>query len=158
MTHGKIISGAISILCCLLICAATFSQEKPASEPLAHEALTKEIEASGHVIVRGIEFEQGKSSLPEVSAQAIREIAAMLKANPKMKIYITGHTDNAGDLAANIDLSLRRAEVVAAVLYTRHSIARDRILPKGIGSLSPVASNQTESGRVQNTRIEIVEQ
>ncbi len=67
-----------------------------------------------------------------------------------------GHTDASGSLAANIALSERRAEAVADALVDRLGADRGRIVAEGVGFLSPIASNQTEEGRQQNRRVEVV--
>lgn len=67
---------------------------------------------------------------------------------------MVGHTDNVGQLPANIDLSRRRADAVAAVLVRDYGIARDRLTANGVASLVPVASNGAEAGRAKNRWVE----
>uniref|UniRef100_UPI00261CDF2E OmpA family protein n=1 Tax=Dokdonella sp. TaxID=2291710 RepID=UPI00261CDF2E len=68
------------------------------------------------------------------------------------------HTDNAGGAAHNLDLSKRRADAVVDALTSKRGIAADRLLAQGMGSASPVASNDSEAGRAKNRRVELVKQ
>lgn len=69
-------------------------------------------------------------------------------------LRIEGHTDNVGRVAANTNLSLRRAEAVRAALISR-GVAADRLVANGVGAADPIASNASEQGRARNRRIEI---
>lgn len=69
---------------------------------------------------------------------------------------MVGHTDDTGDLQANIAVSTRRAEAVRTRLIDAHGVAPDRIEAKGVGYLAPMASNATAQGRSLNRRVEAV--
>jgi len=69
-------------------------------------------------------------------------------------IEVAGHTDNTGSDEYNQQLSQRRASAVATYLGTR-SVRSDRIIPVGSGETHPVATNDTESGRQSNRRVEL---
>jgi outer membrane protein OmpA-like peptidoglycan-associated protein len=92
------------------------------------------------------------------SEPAIKQIATLLKQDPKLKLHVVGHTDSVGDLKSNMDLSRRRADAVVKEVTTKHGIAAARLRADGVGPLSPVASNKTEDGRAKNRRVELVEQ
>ena len=92
------------------------------------------------------------------SAQAIAEIAKLLKADPILKIHVVGHTDNVGDIDSNIKLSKDRGEAVLQALARDHGIAATRLKSYGCGQFAPVASNDTEEGRAKNRRVELVKQ
>jgi OmpA-OmpF porin, OOP family len=121
-------------------------------------ALGNDIRATGHVAVYGINFDTGKSTITPESAQAIGEIAKLLKADPGLKIYVVGHTDNTGGVDSNIKLSQDRAEAVLQALVRDHGIATARLRAFGCGLFAPVASNDTEEGRAKNRRVELVKQ
>ena len=70
-------------------------------------------------------------------------------------IEVAGHTDSTGTDAYNQQLSERRASAVAAYLGTR-SVLPDRIITVGMGEGRPVATNDTDVGRQQNRRVELV--
>jgi OOP family OmpA-OmpF porin len=121
-------------------------------------ALSGGLTSSGHTVVNGILFDTGKSDVKPESAPALDEVAKLLKDDPKLKLYVVGHTDNAGVLAANVDLSKRRAAAVVQLLVTKYGIAADRLLPYGDGPYAPLASNDSEDGRTLNRRVELVKQ
>lgn len=121
-------------------------------------ALTSGIAREGHAAVYGIYFDSGKADIKPESAGALEEIAKLLRADAKLKLHVVGHTDSAGSLTSNIDLSRRRAAAVVASLTTAHKIAADRLRADGVGPLSPVASNRDDAGKAKNRRVELVEQ
>ena len=121
-------------------------------------AFGNDIRATGHAAVYGIYFDTGKSTLKPESAQSVGEIAKLLKADPSLKIYVVGHTDNVGDVDGNIKLSQDRAEAVLQALVRDQGIAAARLRAYGCGQFSPVASNDTEEGRAKNRRVELVKQ
>jgi outer membrane protein OmpA-like peptidoglycan-associated protein len=85
-------------------------------------------------------------------------MAKALKADPKLKVLIVGHTDNQGKLDYNTSLSQRRAEAVAKALSAKHGIDAKRMTARGLASLAPLATNRTDEGRAKNRRVEMVEQ
>lgn len=121
-------------------------------------ALSGGLSGNGHVIVNGILFDTGKADVKPESAPAMQEVAKMLKENPTLKVYVVGHTDNAGALAGNIDLSKRRAASVVQALTTQYGISAARLQAYGDGPYAPVASNDSEDGRSLNRRVELVKQ
>jgi OmpA-OmpF porin, OOP family len=114
--------------------------------------------SSGHTVVNGILFDTGKADVKPESAPALEEVVKLLKQDAKLKIYVVGHTDNVGVLAANVDLSNRRAASVVQMLVTKYAVAADRLQAHGDGPYSPLASNDTEDGRTLNRRVELVKQ
>lgn len=82
-------------------------------------------------------------------------IARNLNQYPNSTIQVIGHTDSTGTQAYNMDLSQRRARSVAGILAAG-GVSQSRITTAGQGSAQPVASNNTEAGRAQNRRVEIL--
>lgn len=70
------------------------------------------------------------------------------------RLMVTGHTDSTGSRDYNYNLSNRRAGSVANYLATR-GIDQGRLITQGMGPDRPVASNDTESGRAMNRRVEL---
>jgi OmpA-OmpF porin, OOP family len=120
--------------------------------------LGNEIKAAGRTAIYGVHFDTGKSSIKPESAQAIGEIAKLLKAEPGLNIFVVGHTDNQGGIESNLKLSQDRSEAVLQALVREHGIAATRMRSFGAGLFSPVASNETEEGRAKNRRVELVKQ
>jgi outer membrane protein OmpA-like peptidoglycan-associated protein len=105
------------------------------------------------VVLNNLYFDQSSYVLrPESSAELDRLVAA-LKANPKLKIAIAGHTDNVGDSRLNVLLSENRAKVVKNYLFNR-GIADNRLSAIGYGPNRPVAPNDSEEARSRNRRVE----
>lgn len=82
-------------------------------------------------------------------------VAQNLLRNPNSTIEVVGHTDTVGSASYNQELSQRRARSVADVLIAE-GVPSWRIATRGMGFNQPVASNDTEAGRAQNRRVEIV--
>lgn len=120
-------------------------------------ALKGDIGKAGHVAIYGIFFDTAKSDVKPESASALQEIGKLLQQDPKLKLYIVGHTDNAGDFQMNMDLSKRRAEAVMKALTNTYGVSADRLQAFGSGPLAPVAPNRDEEGRAKNRRVELVE-
>jgi OmpA-OmpF porin, OOP family len=121
-------------------------------------SMAKSIKESGKVAVYGIYFDSGKSVLKPESKQALEEISKLLKADPNLKLYVVGHTDNTGTFDVNISLSIDRAVSVANTLVSQFSINASRLRACGDGPTSPVASNDKEEGKALNRRVELVKQ
>ena len=121
------------------------------------EAMLKDINQTGHVAVYGIHFDTGKSTIKPSSAPAFKEITSLLKLDPKLNIYVIGHTDMVGTLSSNMRLAESRASAVVKELVTKYKINKNRLTPKGVGPLCPVASNRSKEGKAKNRRVELVE-
>lgn len=120
------------------------------------DALGEELDIAGHVAIPGIFFETGKADIRPESAEALAAMAKILADRPSLSVWVVGHTDWTGGLALNMELSDARARAVAAALARGHGIAPARMEGRGVGPLSPKASNGTESGRAANRRVELV--
>jgi outer membrane protein OmpA-like peptidoglycan-associated protein len=121
-------------------------------------ALDSGLAKNGHMVVNGILFDTAKADLKPESKTALEQISKMLKQDPRMKVYVVGHTDNVGGLASNMDLSKRRSAAVVQALTSQYGVAPDRLSPYGDGPYAPVASNDSEDGRSMNRRVELVKQ
>lgn len=120
-------------------------------------AMQKGISAEGRVAIYGIYFDTDKADIKPASKAQLDEMAQLLKNNPKLNVFIVGHTDNQGGLDHNLILSQRRAEAVVKALVSQYGIAAPRLTAKGVANLAPVASNAGEAGRAKNRRVELVE-
>ena len=114
----------------------------------------KDMLAEGKLVTYGIHFDTGSDVVRPESAPVLRQIAAYLESKADVKLRITGHTDNVGSAATNLDLSKRRAAAVAAVLSKEFSLSVDRFQAEGKGDTQPVSSNAKPEGRAMNRRVE----
>ena len=104
--------------------------------------------------LRAIQFVQSKAELLPDAQPALEQLAAFLQTNPTAEIELGGHTDNQGDFDENVRLSKQRVEVVKAYLVT-NGIAASRIITRGYGPTRPIGSNNAESTRQLNRRVEM---
>lgn len=116
------------------------------------------LNADGKVALYGIYFDTDKADVKPESKAELAEMAKLLNGNPKLKVYIVGHTDNQGQFAHNLDLSQRRADAVAKALAADYKVPAARMTAKSVASLAPVASNADDAGRARNRRVELVVQ
>ena len=99
-------------------------------------------------------FDFGKATLQESSFPVLDDLVAYLKRKEDDRIEIGGHTDNVGNAASNLKLSLDRANAVKDYLIGKGADPA-RLTAKGYGMTQPVAENKTEAGRAENRRTEV---
>jgi flagellar motor protein MotB len=106
-------------------------------------------------------FRSGQVIIDEKLKNAVNEFIPEILESPDQSVVIEGHTDNipikpsAGRrYRDNIELSFLRAKAVALILES-NGIAFDRISITGYGDTRPIASNDTEEGRIKNRRVEV---
>ena len=102
-----------------------------------------------------ITFDFDSAVLHPQFVDSLRDIARSLQNYPDTIVEVIGHTDNVGSPSYNDSLSQARAQSVANVLINS-GVRSSRIEAYGLGERSPIASNQTASGRQANRRVEIV--
>ena len=104
-------------------------------------------------ILRGVNFESGSAAITPDSYSVLDQVVKSLKAYPEVRVEIAGHTDNVGKDDYNLVLSQKRAESVKQYLVNA-GLSADRLVAKGYGESTPIASNATPAGRADNRRIE----
>ena len=120
----------------------------------AANALAEALARAGHIALYGIYFDVDQSTLKPASEATLRQILALLEADPKLVLRVEGHTDNSGARAHNQTLSEARAASVVAWLAA-HGIAGGRLTAAGFADTRPVAANTTPEGRAKNRRVEL---
>ena len=106
-------------------------------------------------VFRDVHFDFNRSIPRNSHQRELNLLVAYMKKHSKLKIAITGHTDNIGSNTFNKILSLKRAEAVAHFLIN-NGIDKSRIEYVGLGSVKPIADNTTDAGRLLNRRVEFV--
>lgn len=101
-------------------------------------------------------FASGSSELAPGDYLSLDALAAWLKADAARKVTLVGHTDASGGLEANVRLSKARAESVRRRLIGTLGVSAGQVTAEGVGYLAPRATNQTEEGRQQNRRVEVI--
>ena len=99
-----------------------------------------------------VSFDTGRADIKPQMRPVLDEIGRNL--DPNVRVTIVGHTDSTGSDAINDPLSRERAAAVRDYLSAR-GVAPSRVSVTGRGSHEPVASNDSESGRAANRRVEI---
>ncbi len=111
------------------------------------------LERGKTVVLKGVFFESGKSTLTGDSQFTLEKALNALTASPAVNVLIVGYTDNIGSAATNQRLSLRRAQAVKSWLV-RNGISAKRLTVAGKGPDDPIDDNSTAEGRANNRRIE----
>lgn len=106
-----------------------------------------------------VNFATSSSVVPASAADDLHQSANVLRACAKrgqpVALEVAGYSDNAGDKTVNLALSKQRALAVRTYLV-KQGVPLSTLAAQGYGDASPVDSNDTESGRFHNRRIEFV--
>lgn len=127
--------------------------------------LRQELQGSGVQVIRNgdhlqlvmpgnITFASNSSDISSGFYPTLNSLVKVFKEFDRNGIDIVGHTDSTGSMDLNTRLSRDRATSVASYL-TGQGIAGPRISSSGAGPNQPIASNDNQSGRAQNRRVEI---
>lgn len=115
----------------------------------------KETERGLVVTLSDVLFEFNRADLKPGAMRDLGKLVEFLQQNPTRNVLIEGHTDSIGSDTYNIQLSEQRAQAVESYLL-RGGVSPSRITARGYGESYPVAGNDSESGRQQNRRVEMV--
>jgi len=111
-------------------------------------------EATPHRIkLTGTEFAVGSAAVSD--SAMLDEVAQVLARHPEAKIRVEGHTDPTGGQRRNQALSRERAEAVKDHLVAQ-GVPAGNIETSGKASSAPVGSNDSEMGRAENRRVDLV--
>jgi outer membrane protein OmpA-like peptidoglycan-associated protein len=102
-----------------------------------------------------ITFDVNQSNLKQGAMPVLDSVLLVLKEYDKTRVNVLGHTDSTGSDSLNQALSEKRALSVADYLL-RNQLPYARVVTMGYGESRPVATNDTEAGREQNRRVELV--
>lgn len=123
-----------------------------------YKDLQAEYTARGLVVTLGdVLFEVDRAELKPGASRRLDALVDALRADPGTTVVIEGHTDSTGSHAHNMELSAARAQAVQAYLAS-HGVDPTRVVARGMGPDYPIASNDTQDGRQQNRRVEVVVQ
>jgi len=111
---------------------------------------------SGVVVTLGdVLFESGETRLREEAMASLVEVVDLLQSEPDKYIRIEGHTDSTGDAETNLEISAKRSNAVLDALVSL-GVDPGRFSAAGMGEDFPIASNETEEGRAQNRRVDVI--
>lgn len=100
-------------------------------------------------------FATGRADLKSGATDSLNKLITFLNQYPDRKVEIEGHTDNVGSDVSNQALSQRRAESVKSYLM-QQGIGSQRLSSEGMGEGQPIGDNNTETGRQENRRVEVI--
>ncbi|PKM96930.1 MAG: hypothetical protein CVU79_10955 [Elusimicrobia bacterium HGW-Elusimicrobia-3] len=100
-----------------------------------------------------IEFEFNSDRLKPSSHELLDRVAEILLNHNKLKLIVSGHTDDVGSEEYNKDLSMRRAGAVKMYLAVK-GVYPDSVRVYGQGESQPVISETTDEARALNRRVE----
>lgn len=103
------------------------------------------------LLLQGVKFETNSAELLPESIPVLDRAIATLKRYPELNVEVAGHTDSRGSDAYNLQLSGRRAETV--LKYLQAGGVSNSMTSRGYGERQPIASNDSEDGRLQNRRV-----
>lgn len=109
----------------------------------------------GSITLEGVHFATNSSMLTPESSAVLDPVAASLRAHPRLRIEVQGHTDGVASQAYNLKLSQARADSVRDYLVA-HGVDAAELTAKGYGKLRPIATNKTAAGRALNRRVVLV--
>jgi len=101
-----------------------------------------------------ITFEVDRADIRASFYDVLNSVVLVVQEFDKTIIDVSGHTDSTGDESYNQVLSERRAESVGSYLKAQ-GVAPGRVVVRGFGERSPIASNDSAEGRQQNRRVEL---
>ncbi len=107
------------------------------------------------IVLRGVHFDYKRYNIRPNDEATLNEAAATLSKHPDVTVHVDGYCDAIGGVKYNLSLSEKRARAVAEYLE-RKGIPASRLIPRGFGKTHFVAPNDTEEGRAQNRRVELV--
>jgi len=111
---------------------------------------------SGVVVTLGdVLFESGQTELRKEAMASLVEVVDLLQSEPDKEIRIEGHSDSVGDANTNLEISQKRADAVLEALVSL-GVEAERVTTQGMGEDFPIASNETEEGRAQNRRVDVI--
>jgi OmpA-OmpF porin, OOP family len=143
--------------------AADQSRQESEDSQLRAESLEAELAdlkaqktERGLVLILGdVMFDTAQSTLKTGAYDTLDRLASSLRDHPGRSVVIEGHTDNVGSEDNNLMLSERRARSVQSALQQR-GVSGNQISVVGRGESAPIDSNESESGRRQNRRVELI--
>jgi OOP family OmpA-OmpF porin len=123
---------------------------------VAGEDKRNKLITEGKFVTTGITFDVNSDNIKPESGIVLKDIAATLQENPKVRVKIIGHTDSDGSDAANLLLSQKRAAAVKLALVNFYGIDASRMETIGKGESEPLNKNINTEEKAQNRRVEFI--
>ncbi|WP_338767556.1 OmpA family protein [Bernardetia sp. ABR2-2B] len=130
-----------------------FDYSEGTGENVTVDIYLEKAEKGSKVVLNNIFFDTDKWELKEESKTELDLVTRYLQTNPKIKVQISGHTDNVGDKIYNQKLSEKRATSVVDYLINA-GIPKAQLVIKGFGEAQPQVENNSAENKAKNRRIE----
>jgi outer membrane protein OmpA-like peptidoglycan-associated protein len=130
-----------------------FDYSEGTQENVTVDIYLEKAEKGSKVVLNNIFFDTDKWDLKEESKTELDLIVKYMQTNPKIKVQISGHTDNVGDRVYNQKLSEKRATSVVDYLINA-GIPKEQLVIKGFGEVKPQVENNSPENKAKNRRIE----
>ena len=127
------------------------SQDKCPDTPKGERVDATGCPFNKELLLQGVKFATNSAELLPESVPVLDRAIATLKRYPELKVEVAGHTDSRGADAYNQQLSARRAATV--LKYLQDGGVTNTLTSRGYGEREPIASNDTDEGRLQNRRV-----
>ncbi|MGI8740654.1 MAG: OmpA family protein [Gammaproteobacteria bacterium] len=158
---GAVIGGAVGAMGGAAVGDYMDKQQKALDEALAEEQRQNEIEIERMKdeslklsLSNEVSFDFGKADIKPAFEPSIAKLTDVLQEYSKTNVRVVGHTDSIGSEESNQLLSERRAQAVTGYLASQ-GITGARLTSEGRGEREPRDTNDSDSGRALNRRVEI---
>jgi outer membrane protein OmpA-like peptidoglycan-associated protein len=151
---GAVIGAAVGGAAGVIIGHQMDQKAKEIQATVAGATVTRVGEGLVVTFASGLLFDFDSDVLRSESRKNLDNLASSLSNFGDSRLMLVGHTDSQGSDSYNMDLSRRRASSVASYLES-HGVSEVRVDLAGRGETEPVASNDTETGRQENRRVEV---
>ncbi len=123
--------------------------------PLKKDMELEKLEVGKSIVLKNIFYDVAKATLRPESKTELMRLKQIMDENPTLVIELSGHTDNDGDDAYNLNLSQERAKSVVSFLVNE-KIPVERMVAKGYGETKPVVLNDSPANKQKNRRTEVM--
>jgi type IX secretion system PorP/SprF family membrane protein len=100
------------------------------------------------------QFDFDDYNLNQEDEQYIKEMTEIIRQNKKVKVKLTGHTDNIGTDEYNMELAFERAKKIGIILL-KNGVPKRKIKLVSKGESEPISTNDTSEGRAKNRRVQM---
>jgi outer membrane protein OmpA-like peptidoglycan-associated protein len=107
-------------------------------------------------IVLKLNFDTNKSIIKDKDIPQLKKAIEFINSHKGSKIRVEGHTDSIASEKYNQALSERRAKAVVDYFVKNGAVKKADISSVGYGENKPIATNDTEAGRAENRRVEVL--
>ncbi|OTG64766.1 OmpA family protein [Acinetobacter silvestris] len=98
-------------------------------------------------------FNKNSSEIDSKYLIYLSAAAEVLNRNPHFILALQGHTDSSGSASTNKRIAYTRANAIRSELVTQYGVSAEQVTVEGVGSVNPIASNDTADGRALNRRV-----